>query len=45
MNCHAADSAPAALADLIAAGLVSHEVIGIRRGSAPRPRRCGCSAG
>ena len=28
MNCHAADAAPAALDDLIAAGLVSHEVIG-----------------
>lgn len=28
MNCHASDTAPAALTDLIAAGLVSHEVIG-----------------
>ena len=28
MNCHAPDTAPAALDDLIAAGLVSHEVIG-----------------
>jgi hypothetical protein len=28
VDAHAADSAPAALADLIAAGLVSHEVIG-----------------
>ena len=28
VNCHAPDTAPAALTDLIAAGLVSHEVIG-----------------
>ena len=28
MSCHASDTAPTALTDLIAAGLVSHEVIG-----------------
>ena len=28
MDCHAPDTAPAALTDLIAAGLISHEVIG-----------------
>ena len=44
MKCHAADSAPAALADLIAAGLVSHEVIG-DPGAGAEAGRCGCSAG
>ena len=49
MNCHAADSAPAALADLIAAGLVSHEVIGdpARLGAEAETLRalCGVVAG
>lgn len=49
MKCHAADSAPAALADLIAAGLVSHEVIGdpARLGAEAETLRllCGLIAG
>lgn len=49
MNCHASDTAPAALTDLIAAGLVSHEVIGdpARLGAEAETLRalCGVVAG
>ena len=49
MNCHAPDTAPAALTDLIAAGLVSHEVIGdpARLGAEAETLRalCGVVAG
>ena len=49
MNCHASDTAPAALTDLIAAGLVSHEVIGdpARLGAEAETLRtlCGLIAG
>jgi hypothetical protein len=49
VNCHASDTAPAALTDLIAAGLVSHEVIGdpARLGAEAETLRalCGVVAG
>ena len=45
MNCHAADAAPAALADPIAAGLVSHEVIGDPARLGAEAETLGCSAG
>ena len=49
MSCHASDTAPTALTDLIAAGLVSHEVIGdpARLGAEAETLRrvCGLIAG